>query len=373
MSARNFCRLVFSFSLVLSLALLTLPAQAENDAELDRMLGQMILVGFRGVSVVPDSPLAQDIAAGRAGGVVLFDYDVVLRRGRNIFNSTQVTGLVKSLQKLAAEPLFIAVDQEGGRVTRFHSRNGFIDFPSAEEMGKNKPDMARFVGREMGRMLAELGVNVNFAPVVDVNDNPKNPAIGAVGRSFSASPAKVTSRARAFLDGLQADKKVLGCLKHFPGQGSAGTDSHLGVADVSATWTEAALEPYAVLLKDKRVQLVMTGHLFNNRLDPDHPATLSQATLLGLLRGKLGFEGVIFTDDMQMRAITTQYGLEQAVELAVLAGVDVLVFGNNLDYDPDIAGKAHAVLKKLVAEGRISRERIEESASRIRRVKAGLQ
>lgn len=366
---------LLSVSLLVSLLVFSgVPAWAKADAELDKQLGQMILVGFRGLTVPPNSAIGKDIAAGRVGGVILFDYDVVLREGgRNIINSTQVTGLIKSMQKLAPTPLFIAVDQEGGRVARFRSGNGFIDFPSAEEMGKNTVEATKFVGQSMGKMLAELGVNINFAPVVDVNDNPKSPAIGAVGRSFSASSATVTSRARAFLDGLQAGNKVLGCIKHFPGHGSAGADSHMGVADVSATWKDSSLAPYAALIKEKRVQLVMTGHLFNSTIDPDHPATLSHATLTGILRNKLGFEGVIFSDDMQMRAITEQYELEKAVELAVLAGVDVLSFGNNLIYDPEIAIKAHAILKKLVAEGRISRERVAESAERIGKVKASLR
>lgn len=352
--------------------LLAMPFAAQASDDLDAMLGQMLLIGFRGQTVTLGSPIVKDIRAGRVGGVVLFDYDSWYRtRGRNIGSPTQLKKLVADLQALSSTPLFIAIDQEGGAVTRLRKDVGFKEFPSAEKLGKGKPEATRAAAAENGRLLASLGINVNFAPVVDVNDNPKNPAIGAVGRSFSASPAEVTGHAGAFLSGLQG-AGIIGCLKHFPGQGSAGADSHYGVTDISKTWRRNSLEPYQDLLRDFQVPMIMVGHLFNSQLDPQYPATLSHATLTGLLRQQLGFTGLIVTDDMQMRAITDHYGLEKAVELAVLAGVDVLVFGNSLAYDPLIAQKVHTLLKQMVADGRVSRERIQQSADRIAKLKQQL-
>jgi beta-N-acetylhexosaminidase len=216
-----------------------------------------------------------------------------------------------------------------------------------------------------------VGINVDFAPVADVNVNPANPVIGALGRSFSADPETVARHDAAFARGL-ARSGVIACLKHFPGHGSAWNDSHQGMCDVTDTWSAAELVPYERLFVQGWRGMVMTGHLFNAHLDPRDPATLSRATIGGLLRSRLGFDGVVVSDDMQMRAVTAQYGFDKAVELAVLAGVDVLLFGNNLDYDPDVDARATAVIRAMVADGRVSRERLRASGERIARLKAGL-
>jgi beta-N-acetylhexosaminidase len=165
---------------------------------------------------------------------------------------------------------------------------------------------------------------------------------------------------------------VLPCLKHFPGHGSATEDSHLGLTDISKTWTPAELRPYEMLIPLGASPLIMTGHLFLSPFDEEHPSTLSRNVLTGLLRQRLGFDGVIVSDDMQMRAITSHYGLEEAVVLAVEAGVDILVFGNNLDYDPGIVPKAMDILVRAVEEGRLSAERIAASYQRIQAAKQQL-
>ena len=185
----------------------------------------------------------------------------------------------------------------------------------------------------MAKTLAAAGINHNLAPVVDINSNPANPVIGALGRSFSADPAVVIAQARAFIEAHHAHD-VTTTLKHFPGHGSSQADSHLGLVDVSATWQRDELEPYRVLIGEGIVDTVMTAHVFNTQLDPTYPATLSKATITGILRDELGFDGVVITDDMNMQAITSQYGFEQAAVLAVQAGADLLAYGNNLVYDP---------------------------------------
>lgn len=347
------------------LAMLPGPLLASEQTPIRDMIGQMLLVGFRGTEVDRDSPILRDIREYNLGGVILFDRDVQLQSAeRNIQSPEQVRALTASLQAAARVPLFVAVDQEGGRVRRFREDRGFAPAPSAKAMGQGSFDQTRLEGERTGKLLADLGVNLNFAPVADVDVNPQSPAIGALERSFSADPDLVALHADAFCRGLLA-QGVLPCLKHFPGHGSASVDSHRGLTDISATWTPAELRPYETLIPLKASPLIMTGHLFLRQLDDAYPSTLSRAVLTGLLRQRLGFEGVIVSDDMQMRAIADHYGPAEALLLAVEAGVDVLVFGNNLDYDPEIVPKAIDILVKAVEDGRLSPERIEASHDRI--------
>ncbi|KAF5052092.1 Beta-hexosaminidase [anaerobic digester metagenome] len=342
----------------------------EGRPEFRAMLGQMLLVGFRGAELSDEDSILRDIREHNLGGVILFDRDVQLKTvGRNIQSPAQVRALTARLQAAARTPLFIAVDQEGGRVRRLREEAGFPFSPSARAMGQGTPDETRQEGERAGRLLADLGINLDFAPVADVDVNPASPAIGALERSFSADPETVAAHAVAFSRGLLSHG-VLPCLKHFPGHGSAMADSHLGLTDISRTWSPAELIPYERLIPLGASPLVMCGHLFLERFDADHPATLSPAVLTGLLRERLGFTGVIVSDDMQMRAITAHYGLEEAVLRAVEAGVDILVFGNNLDYDPDIVSKAVDILVRGVDTGRLSRQRIEASFDRISKAKA---
>ncbi len=332
--------------------------------------GQMIMLGFRGLSVDPSDRIVSDIQAGRAGGVILFDYDVQLDSPvRNIKNPDQVRALIHDLQEAAQVPLFVAVDQEGGRVSRLKPGHGFPDFPGAEELGRTgNVELTEETARKMGGLLAGLGFNCNLAPVVDVNVNPNNPAIGRLGRSFSNDPAKVSLQARAFVKGLQAEG-ILSCLKHFPGHGSAFNDSHLGLTDVTQTWQPLELRPFQDLIRSHHGDMVMTGHLFNADLDPQFPATLSSGIITGLLREELGFSGVVLSDDLQMKAISAHYGLRETVRRSINAGVDVLLFANNLEYDPKIAAKVQTLILELVAAGEVDVQAIEASYERIMRLK----
>jgi beta-N-acetylhexosaminidase len=213
-------------------------------------------------------------------------------------------------------------------------------------------------------MLAELGINCNFAPVVDLNTNPLNPVIGAIERSFSEDPAVVARHAAAWIE-VHRKRGILSCLKHFPGHGSSTADSHLGFVDISDSWEPRELDPYRILLQQDMADLVMTGHLFNSNLDGDHPATLSAPTIDGLLRTRLGYQGVVVSDDMQMRAISDHYGFEEAVCRSLAAGVDMLVFGNNLEVDPDICPKAIRAIESGIARGILSEERLLKSLERV--------
>jgi beta-N-acetylhexosaminidase len=165
---------------------------------------------------------------------------------------------------------------------------------------------------------------------------------------------------------------VLTALKHFPGHGSALGDSHAGFVDVTDTWSEVELEPFANIIAAGQADTVMTAHVFNANLDPDYPATLSHATITGILREQLGFDGVVYTDDMQMGAIRDNFGYEEAVRLAIGAGVDIIAVGNNLQYDPGIIGQTLDIIRAAVDAGDISEARIDESYARIMALKARL-
>lgn len=370
--------------LLLALLLLSgcaLVRPGQPGPELRRMAGQMLLVGFRGAEPLDAEgrPLAilRQIPEQGLGGVILFDRDARTgQTGRNVASPEQLRRLTAALSSAAREaglpPLFLAVDQEGGRVQRLKSAYGFPDTPPAAELcPEGDPAPALAAGEAIGRTLRAAGLNLDFAPVCDVNVNPENPVIGGIGRSFSGDPARVAACAGAFARGLRSHG-VLTAAKHFPGHGSSRDDSHQGFTDVSETWSDAELAPFAALLRENLADMVMTAHVFNRRLDPALPATLSERTITGLLRQRLGFGGVVVTDDLQMRAVAAHYGFKAALRLAVLAGADVLLIGNNLDYDEDVAAKALDALMELVDEGEIPAARIRESHGRIMRLKAAL-
>ena len=214
-----------------------------------------------------------------------------------------------------------------------------------------------------------MGINLNFAPCVDVNVNPDCPVIGKIERSFSPKPERVAHCASIWVEEQQR-QGVIACLKHFPGHGSSQKDTHLGLADVSDTWKDKELLPYKRLIADGEVQMIMTTHVFNARLDSIYPATLSWHTLTDLLRDSLGFKGVIITDDLAMGAMTKQYPYEDILRLTILAGADLLCLSNNgQEYNPEIVPQTVDIIYNMVKTGVIPRSRIHNSAQRIRELK----
>lgn len=340
------------------------------EPSLDEKIGQMLKVGFRGMAADEDSPIVQDIKKYHIGGVVLFDYDVPRDTAyRNISSPEQVLNLTQSLQKFSETPLFIAIDQEGGRVARLKPKHGFKPTVSAQYLGKlNNADSTAKYAHQTGSTLSELGINTNLGPVVDVNINPQNPVIGGIERSFSEDPAVVTNHAKIYTEILH-QYGIMNTLKHFPGHGSSKEDSHLGVVDVTEYWQQQELFPYRNLIESDHADMVMTAHIFNARLDSSYPATLSEPIISGILRDSLGFEGVVMSDDLQMKAIRTQYGLKETIKLSLQAGVDMLSFANNSIFDEEIVAKAHRIIKELVEEGEITEERINRSYRRIMELK----
>lgn len=359
--------------LALALALAS-PARAgqDGDPDVDAMLGQMVMVGFRGTGEAPLTPdlenLLEDIGDGKVGGVVLFEPDYTTGTRRNIVSIEQAGRLAALLQGAAAIPLFVAVDQEGGRVRRFRPEHGFPDTPSPREMGRGTPEETRRWGALTGRHLALAGVNLDFAPTLDLDVNPDSPAIGRLGRSFSPDASAVAEHAAAFAAGLWSEG-VLPCYKHFPGHGSAVDDSHHGFTDITDTWSDRELRPYRDALAGPTPCMVMIGHLTLRHIDPAYPASLSRAIVARMLREGLGWDGVVVTDDMQMRAIGAEYGDKEALRLAVEAGVDIILVGGNLRPDPRLGRAVHGMLKELADSGAISPERIRESYGRIMALK----
>jgi beta-N-acetylhexosaminidase len=345
--------------------------RAPTTPTLEAKIGQMLMVGFRGMAVNETDFIVRDIRQHHLGGVILFDYDVVKKTPvRNIESPAQVKALAASLQKISPTPLLIAIDQEGGMIARLKEGRGFPPTVSHRTLGR--ADDLRMTLEQTGRLaatLADLGIGLNLAPVVDLCTNPDNPVIAKLDRCFSADPEKVTRHALSYI-AAHHQQGVLTTLKHFPGHGSSRNDSHQGFTDVTETWSATELEPYARIIASGQIDAIMTAHVFNARLDAQDPATLSPATISGLLRGKLGFAGVVISDDMQMGAIVDHYGFETAIRKALQAGVDVLVFGNNLDYDEKIVPRAIAVIRSLIDSGAISEARIDQSYRRIMRLKS---
>ncbi len=342
-----------------------------EDPDLATQVGQMIMVGFRGMDAPPGSPVVADLVERRIGGVVLFDYDVPLQSPvRNVESPAQVKALTAALRSAGRIPPFIAIDQEGGRIVRLKEKFGFPPTVSAKALGA-ADDLAatRRAADGIAATLAEAGVDVNFAPVVDVDLEPLNPVIGGLERSFSGDPATVTRHALEFVRAHRA-RGVLTSLKHFPGHGSSRGDSHEGFTDVTSSWRREELEPYRAAIREGLCDTVMTAHVFNRNLDPRYPATLSRAAVDGILRRELGFDGVVFSDDMQMKAIAANFGFEEAILLAVEAGVDVLTFANNSVFDPGVAASAAEILTRAVRDGRIPSERIRRSYDRVMALKS---
>lgn len=336
-------------------------------------IGQMLLVGFRGLTVQESASVVADIREHALGGILLFDYDTPTASPiRNIASPEQLFALVSGLQAAASTPLIVAVDEEGGRVARLDERHGFPPTVSAREMGE-RGDLAftRQEAARMARTLHSAGINLNLAPVVDLDVNPLNPIIGALRRSFSADPAVVAAQAGAFID-AHHEVGVACTLKHFPGHGSSTGDTHLGVVDVTTTWSEIELDPFRRLMAGGSVDAILTAHVFNSTLDPDYPATLSRATITGILRDRLGYDGLVLSDDMQMGAIRDEFGYEDAVRLAINAGVDILTIANQQLFEDGIVGRTIDLVERMVGDGQISGERIDASYRRIQAFKAGL-
>ncbi|NOT24115.1 MAG: beta-N-acetylhexosaminidase [Nitrospiraceae bacterium] len=317
-------------------------------------IGQLFMVGFLGTSVTPD--LASFIKKYKPGGVILFS--------RNLESVEQMVDLTNDLQACSPHsPLTISIDQEGGRVSRLPK--GFTIFPPCSLLGRsNSTELAYAAAATIAKELKAVGVNMNMAPVLDVNSNPDNPVIG--DRAFGTTPDVVCELGLATIAGLQ-DNRVVACGKHFPGHGDTNTDSHkeLPVVEAQRDRLEAVEFPPFRRAIQRGVASMMTAHVLYRALDPELPATLSPTIITDLLRRELQYDGAVLTDDLEMLAIIDHYGIEDAAVRAILAGCDILLICK--DRDREIA--AFEAVEKAVESGAISTERLDLSMARIARLK----
>jgi len=334
---------------------------------LSRKIGQMLMIGFPGTRPQDPGPtkVAAMIAAGEIGGVILF--------ADNVRSPKQLAALTAALEAAGGSaPPFIAVDQEGGSIQRLNRRKGFLPLASAKTMARKTPCEAYGLYLKTAEELAAAHINVNFGPVVDLNINPANPAIGKRSRSYGREPDQVVAFAEAFVDAHRA-AGVLTAAKHFPGHGSAGRDPHIAVVDISQTWEDQELLPFADLIEDDDVPMVMVGHLIHGRFsDGDRPTSLSRRAITAELRDGLGFNGLVVTDDLGMDAITRRYEPEVAAAMAVRAGADVLIFVNLWSTKPQALDRVVQAVAGDVAAGRIPARLVEESHARSRAAREAL-
>ncbi|MEV6327065.1 glycoside hydrolase family 3 N-terminal domain-containing protein [Streptomyces sp. NPDC051909] len=290
--------------------------------------------------------------------------------GRNVVAPDQLAALTARL-RAEREDVLVAIDEEGGDVTRLEVREG-SSFPGNYALGSvDDVELTRAVARELGRRLAECGIDLNWAPSADVNSNADNPVIGV--RSFGADPDLVARHTVAYVDGLQA-VGVAACTKHFPGHGDTNVDSHhaLPRIDVNlATLHARELVPFRAAVA-AGTKAVMSAHILLSALDPDRPATLSPQILTGLLRRELGFEGLIVTDGMEMQAIASTYGIERGSVLAIAAGADAICVGGGLA-DEDTVLRLRDALVDAVRTGELPEERLADAAARVRALAAWTQ
>lgn len=345
-------------------------ANIPNDSILERYAAKMLMVGFRGDSVTSDHDAILYVRDLRVGGLILFDVDLTGSKtigSRNITSKSRLKTMVSEIRKNdEGGELLIAIDQEGGRVCRLKTEYGFPPTVSAEEIGRRNDDnYTSQCAKSIASELAECGINLNLAPDVDIL-NPECPVIGKLHRSFSQNVDTITHCASIFID--EHRKLGVACaVKHFPGHGSSMSDSHYGLTDITATWNKDELIPFISLNSANRLQAIMTAHVFNRKIDKHNPITLSKKAITGLLRKKIGFEGVVITDDMYMQGITDNYSIEDAIVMTINAGADMLIVGNNIatGYESERPFRLVKIIVNAVKSGKIPFKRLAEANKRI--------
>ena len=322
----------------------------------DAWAASVMMVGFQG-QTLPDE-LRRYVAEGPPAGVVLFR--------RNVESTAQITSLVREVRGLwpdGADTPLVALDQEGGKVRRLRSPEcpEFLDLPSARTLGQaDRPELTRQLGRVCGRELASAGFNLDFAPVLDVDSNPDNPVIAE--RSYGDGPQIVIRHALAFAQGL-SEEGILPCGKHFPGHGDTDLDSHLALPSLPhdlSRLREIELRPFAAAVQ-AGLPTMMSAHIIFEALDRDWPATLSSRVLPTLLRQEMGFEGVVFSDDLEMRAIADHQSPETIAEHGLMASLDVFLVCHELE----VARRIRAALAASARRSDAYAERLERAATRV--------
>jgi len=343
---------------------------SKDKISLDEKIGQMIMIGIGTEKTVDqNSKFLNSVKNSYLGGILIYEKNISKENSKqNLIN------LIKTYKKASKNPLMVSIDEEGGKVNRLKPKYGFPKTVSAHYLGKiNNIDSTKHYNDVIAHNLYLTGFNVNYTPVLDVY-NPINPVLGKKERCYSNDPQIIIKHARQVIKSHQYFN-IKTVLKHFPGHGNSQKDSHFDVTDVSNYWKEEELIPYAALIKEGNVDAIMTAHIVNDKLDASKlPATLSKKIMTGLLREKMGFNGLIISDDMHMRAISEHFGFEESIVMCVNAGVDVLMFSNNIKKEDEVTAEdIIKIIQKNIKSGQISLDLIEASYLRILKFKKSLK
>lgn len=327
-----------------------------NSMSLDEKIGQLVIVGLDGYEA--DEHARQMIEEYRVGGFILFT--------SNIQNSNQMLELLNSLKNINRAnkvPLFLSVDEEGGRVSRLPDE--FLKTPSNQIIGKlNNSSVSHQVGSIIGEELKSFGMNMDFAPVLDINSNPKNPIIG--DRAFGTGPNLVSKLGVQTMKGLQS-QNIIPVVKHFPGHGDTSTDSHVGLPKVDNDLKRLRnfeLKPFARAIENG-AEAVMVAHILLPEIDPDNPASFSKTIINDVLRLEMNYDGVVITDDFTMGAIVKNYNIGQAAVKSILAGGDIVLVCHDFEKQKAVI----SALKDAAQSGQLPMDRIDRSVIRILRLK----
>jgi beta-N-acetylhexosaminidase len=337
-------------------------------ASLESMIGQLLLVGFPGPETgdVWPARLVAQLAKGQASGVVFLRHNVTSRKA--------VSAVAQRFRRSGA-PLtpLVAVDQEGGAVQRLSSKLGYADIPRAKIIAASmSPAQAKDVYAKAAREMAASHFNFNFAPVVDLDLVDGNPVVGKWGRGFGRDPQMVAAYAAAFIEAFR-NQGIVCAPKHFPGHGSSRADTHDGFVDITRSWSKTELAPFSALIRSGHAEAVMTGHLYHaDFADTREPMTFSRQAVQGVLRGQLGFDGVVVTDDLDMGAIRNQTPAAKAAVRAIAAGHDLVLLSNSAKPDPDLPARVIDAVVAAIETGALPRGRIEEAYRRVARLKSRL-
>ncbi|WP_068694832.1 beta-N-acetylhexosaminidase [Paenibacillus yonginensis] len=333
------------------------PVQAQLDnMTLNEKIGQMVIVGLDGTELQADA--RKMIETYKVGGFILYK--------PNITNANQTLTFLNQLKK-ANKPnpaaLWLSTDQEGGRVSRMPEP--YLKIPTAKDIGqKNSTAYATGIGQALGEEIKSVGFNLDFAPVMDINSNPNNPVIG--DRSYGADADAVIKNGTAVLKGLQSEG-IAAVIKHFPGHGDTSVDSHLELPVVNKSLKQLEafeLLPFQAAVK-QGTDMVMVAHLLIPKIDPDYPASLSKQMITGLLRDKLGFDGVVITDDLTMGGIVKHYGIAEAAVRSIQAGSDIVLVGHDTDRETAVI----EALRKAAGSGKLAEQEIDQHVYRILKLK----
>ena len=329
--------------------------------ELDKMIGQMIIIGFRGNSIHSWNfrKISNQIKKQEIGGVILFS--------QNIKSKNDLIKMNNKLLSMSNIPPIISIDNEGGQI----QRHNFFNNKSAKEISLLNEKQAKEEYQNMAKSLKELNFNTNFAPCVDLEIN-QNSIIKKKNRSYGINSNEVVKFASIFIEEHNKEK-IITSMKHFPGHGSIKEDTHLGFADATNNFQEDELTPYFKLKKYDKLNMVMVSHIFNSKFDDTYPASLSKKTIKNFLIDEIGFNGVIISDDYDMLAIRNNYSLRDIIVNSINSGVNIMLFSNNLNfYDRNIASKIHKIINDEIKKGNIKLSDIENSYNKIINLKSNL-